>query len=111
MAAGRTDGSAPTLTTVYREYRSGNLANYYASYHLALLGAEAQPVSGLYYIFYEIPETKLFMGNSMSADPEWWVNRTAAAVYQLALFDYCPEHPFTEQDALDMGCTMESLLP
>ncbi len=84
----RADGSAPTLTTMYREYRSGNLAYYYASYHLALLGAEAQPVSGLYYIFYEIPENKLFMGNSMSADPEWWVNRTAAAVSQLALFDY-----------------------
>ncbi len=107
----REENTAPTLTTIYNEYSSGSLENYYAAYHLALLGADAAPVSTAYYVFYEYPDTQLFMNSSMSSDTSWWVNVTVAAIYQLGLFAYCPEHPFSEQDALDAGYTMEQLLP
>lgn len=107
----RGDDSRPTLSTIYREYTSGRLDQYYAAYHLALLQADALDVSGQLFIFYEFPETKLFMESSMSAHTDWWVNQTAAAVYQLSLWDYCPEHPFTEADALQSGYTIQQLLP
>ncbi|MBE5907685.1 MAG: hypothetical protein E7278_02475 [Lachnospiraceae bacterium] len=107
----RRDGSAPTLTTMYKEYTSGSLDNYYAAYHLALLQADALDVNGQLFIFYEFPETKLFMESSMSAHTDWWVNQTAAAVYQLSLWDYCPDHAFTEEDALQSGYTIQQLLP
>lgn len=107
----RPEGTAPTLTSIYQEMRDGYLDNYYAAYHLALLGADSAPQGSAYYIFYEFPETRLFMESSMSAYPDWWVNRAAAATYQLGLFDYCPDHPFSEQDVLDAGYTMEQLLP
>ncbi len=107
----RPEETTPTLTTIYNEYTTGALDNYYAAYHLALLGADAMDVSGQYYIFYEFPESKLFMNSSMSSDPQWWVNYTAGAVYQLALFAYCPDHPFSEADVIEAGYTMEQLLP
>lgn len=107
----RQDASVTTLRTIWREHKSGSLKNYYAAYHLTLKQADDTPVGEACYIFYEIPETRLFMKSSMSAQPDWWVNRSVAAVYQLGLFDYCPEHPFTEQDALDAGYTLEQLLP
>ncbi len=111
VPAMRPEGTTPTLTTIYNEVSSGALENYYAANSLALRGAVDTGVGNRYYIFYEIPETKLFMGNSFSSDDQWWVNRTAAAIYRLAIFAYCPEHPFSEQDALDAGYTIEQLLP
>ena len=101
----------PTLTTIYKEYHSGALEQYYAAYHLMLLGAEAAETSSHYVVTYEIPMSALFMNHPISADNTWWVNTSMAAVYQLSAFTYGPDHPFTEEDALEAGYTIEQLLP
>lgn len=103
--------SAPTLTAIYKEYRSGALQQHYAAYHLLLLGAEAAEQESHYVVTYEIPPSSLFMDHHLSADNTWWVNTTLAAVYQLGAFTYGPDHPFTEEDALAAGYTIEQLLP
>jgi len=103
--------SRPTLTTIFQEYRSGALQQHYAAYHLLLLGAEAAEQGSHYVVTYEIPPSPLFMDHHLSADNTWWVNTTLAAVYQLGAFTYGPDHPFTEEDALAAGYTIEQLLP
>ncbi len=107
----RNHESKPTLQTVWDEVSSGSLNNYYVAYHLALKKAENTAVGQPCYVFYEFPPTRLFQDSCMSSDPTWWVNSTCAAVYQIPLFAYCPDHPFTQEDIDETGYTFKELLP
>jgi len=107
----RDEQCKPTLAQIHQEFSTGSIYEYYAAHHLTFLLAMNTRPDTAFHIYYWFPESHLFTYSSFSADPNWWVNSTAAATFDVPIFAYVPDHDFTEQDALDAECTIESLLP
>lgn len=107
----REEGDKPTLALIAEEITTGSIKEYYASYYLALNSALLTSPEQPCYVWYEIPESRLFVNSHLSSAPEWWVNSSIANVYGTQYFAYCPNHEFTEADAKEQGTTIEEVQP